>query len=95
MRIFLVLLLLGGCVSAQKPNQTVINYTDNSQIIQVVGDSNNMSAVSDTKSEQTASADQKNEQTTKNGMWIFWLVVLGVVSLGCVFLYFYLTKWKK
>ena len=48
--------LLNGCGSRQEPAQTVINFTDNSQLVQVVGDNNNMAATTDV---QTAIGGKK------------------------------------
>ena len=87
-----VLLLVGlfGCVPSQEPVQTVINYTDNSQTIQVAGDGNQLSATTDIQAEQTTTPQQTTEDTTEDGMWKFWLVVLGV--LCGVVLYWYQKK---
>ena len=94
-RTFAVLLLVGlfGCIPSQEPVQTVINYTDNSQTIQVAGDGNQLSATSDIQAaEQTATPTQTTENTTKNDMWKFWVVLLFVAIGGGVLLYWYQKK---
>ena len=88
MRIVIVLcLLLSGCLMGQKPAQTVINYTDNSQTVQVIGDNNNMTTTTDVQTAQTSTPQQVTENTTKDNMWIFWLVLLGVIIVGCIYIY--------
>ena len=83
--IFLFLILV-GCVPAQKPNQTIINYTDNS--IQLCGDNNQVS--SEPVAQQTAEPTQTTEEVTKDEMWKFWVIVL--IAIGCIVLY---KKYKK
>ena len=87
-----VLLLVGlfGCAPKQEPVQTIINYTDNSQTVQVAGDGNQLAAKTDVQAEQTSTPQQTTEDTTEDGMWKFWLVVL-VVLCGFVF-YWYKNK---
>lgn len=89
-----VLLLIGlfGCAPRQEPVQTVINYTDNSQTIQVAGDGNQLAATTDIQAEQTTTPQQTTENTTEDNMWIFWLVVLGVAICGGYLLYRYYKK---
>jgi len=89
-KIFLtVLVFLCGCVPSQKPSQTIINYTDNSQTIQVAGDGNQVSPTSEIMAQQNATPTQTTEETTKDDMWILLLIIL-LVS-GCI-LYFYQKK---
>lgn len=93
MRIIIVLcLLLSGCLMGQKPVQTVINYTDNSQTIQVAGDGNQLAATTDVQTAQTTTPQQTTENTTEDNMWIFWLVLLGVAIGGGYLLYWYQKK---
>lgn len=89
-----VLLLIGlfGCAPKQEPVQTVINYTDNSQTIQVAGDGNQLAATTDIQAEQTTTPQQTTENTTEDNMWIFWLVALGVAIGGGYLLYWYYKK---
>lgn len=89
-----VLLLVGlfACEPTQKPSQTVINYTDNSQTIQVAGDGNQLAATTDIQAEQTTTPQQTTENTTEDNMWIFWLVLLGVAIGGGYLLYWYQKK---
>ena len=90
MKKYALILFLAACTPTQEPAQTVINYTDNSQTVQVVGDGNNMAATTDVQTAQTSTPQQTTENTTEDNMYIFWLVVLG---LGfAVGLYFYLKK---
>lgn len=90
MKKYALILLLAACTPAQEPAQTVINYTDNSQTVQVVGDGNNMAATTDVQTAQTSTPQQTTENTTEDNMYIFWLVVLGLgLAVG---LYFYLRK---
>lgn len=93
-RTFTVLLLVGlfGCTPSQEPVQTVINYTDNSQTIQVAGDGNQLAATTDIQAEQTTTPQQTTENTTEDNMWIFWLVLLGVAIGGGYLLYWYQKK---
>lgn len=93
-RTFVVLLLVGlfGCTPSQEPVQTVINYTDNSQTIQVAGDGNQLAATTDIQAEQTTTPQQTTENTTEDNMWIFWLVLLGVAIGGGYLLYWYQKK---
>ena len=90
MKYFLLVLLLAGCGSQQEPAQTVINYTDNSQLVQVVGDNNQMAATSDVQAaEQSATPIQTTENTTKDNTLIF-LIIAGII-LG-VGIYWYQKK---
>lgn len=88
--IVLLLVCLFGCAPSQEPVQTVINYTDNSQTIQVAGDGNQLSATTDIQAEQTTTPQQTTENTTEDNMWKFWLVVFAV--LCGVALYWYQKK---
>lgn len=89
----LIAFVLFGCTPSQEPVQTVINYTDNSQTIQVAGDGNQLAATSDIQAaEQTATPTQTTENTTKNDMWKFWVVLLFVAIGGGVLLYWYQKK---
>ena len=84
-------IILVSCTPTQEPVQTIINYTDNSQVVQVVGDNNQLDATSDIQAaEQTATPTQTTEETTEDGMWKFWLVVFAV--LCGVVLYWYQKK---
>ena len=89
-----VLLLIGlfGCAPKQEPVQTVINYTDNSQTIQVAGDGNQLAATTDIQAEQTTTPQQTTENTTEDSMWIFWGVLLFAAIGGGVLLYWYQKK---
>ena len=93
-RTFAVLLLVGlfGCTPSQEPVQTVINYTDNSQTIQVVGEGNQLAATTDVQTAQTTTPQQTTENTTEDNMWIFLLVLLGVAIGGGYLLYRYQKK---
>lgn len=81
--------LLNGCGSKQEPAQTVINYTDNSQVVQVVGDNNNMAATTDVQASQAATPQQTTEDTTEDNTLIF-LIIAGII-LG-VGIYWYQKK---
>lgn len=88
--IILLLLCFLGCSPKQEPNQTVINYTDNSQIVQVVGDNNQMAATSDVQAgSQSATPTQTTENTTKDNTLMF-LIIAGII-LG-VGIYWYQKK---
>lgn len=88
--IILLLLCFFGCSPRQEPSQTVINYTDNSQIVQVVGDNNQMAATSDVQAgSQSATPTQTTENTTKDNTLIF-LIIAGII-LG-VGVYWYQRK---
>lgn len=89
MKYFLLVLLLAGCGSQQEPAQTVINFTDNSQLVQVVGDNNNMAATTDVQASQTATPQQTTENTTEDNTLIF-LIIAGII-LG-VGIYWYQKK---
>ena len=89
MKYLLIFLLLAGCGSKQEPAQTVINYTDNSQLVQVVGDNNNMAATTDVQASQTATPQQTTENTTQDNTLIF-LIIAGII-LG-VGIYWYQKK---
>ena len=86
----LIAFVLFGCTPSQEPVQTVINYTDNSQTIQVAGDGNQLAATTDVQAEQTTTPTQTTEETTEDGMWKLWLVVFAV--LCGVALYWYQKK---
>lgn len=86
----ILLIKLMACAPTQEPVQTIINYTDNSQVVQVVGDNNQMDATSDIQAQQTSTPTQTTEETTEDEMWKFWLVVF-VIACG-VGLYWYKKK---
>ena len=88
----LIAFVLFGCTPSQEPVQTVINYTDNSQTIQVAGDGNQLAATTDVQTAQTSTPQQTTENTTEDNMWIFWLVLLGVAIGGGYLLYCYQKK---
>ena len=88
------LLLVGlfACEPTQKPVQTVINYTDNSQTIQVAGEGNQLSTTSDIQAQQTSTPTQTTENTTKSDAWLFWLIFI-LISAGIVVgVYWYQKK---
>ena len=88
--IILLILCFFGCSPKQEPVQTVINYTDNSQTVQVIGDNNQMDATSDVQAaEQSATPTQTTENTTKDNTLIF-LIIAGII-LG-VGIYWYQKK---
>lgn len=87
--ILLILLFLQACGSKQEPAQTVINYTDNSQLVQVVGDNNNMAATTDVQASQTATPQQTTENKEEDNTLIF-LIIAGII-LG-VGIYWYQKK---
>ena len=90
MKYLFILLFLFACSPNQEPAQTVINYTDNSQIVQVVGDNNQMDATSDVQAaEQSATPTQTTENTTKDNTLIF-LIIAGII-LG-IGIYWYQKK---
>ena len=82
-------ILLNGCGTRQEPAQTVINFTDNSQLVQVVGDNNNMDATTDVQTAQTATPQQTTENTEKDNTLLI-LLILGII-LG-VGIYWYQKK---
>lgn len=85
--ILLLILCLFGCSPKQEPTQTVINYTDNSQIVQVVGDNNQMTAASDVQAgSQSATPTQTTENTTKDNTLIF-LIIAGIILAIGVYWY--------
>ncbi|MDD4556203.1 MAG: hypothetical protein PHE89_02590 [Alphaproteobacteria bacterium] len=95
----LIALFFMSC-SSQKVEPTApiynitINQTDNSQ--NVIGDNNKSEAKPVVQNKAVAeikpTVSAEAEQTTKNGMWIYWLVVtLGLV----VALWFVWKKWGK
>lgn len=89
---FFILFIIGslhGCGSQQEPAQTVINFTDNSQLVQVVGDNNNMAATTDVQASQTATPEQTTENTTEDNTLIF-LIIAGII-LG-IGIYWYQKK---
>ena len=88
--IIFILLCLFGCSPKQEPSQTVINYTDNSQVVQVVGDNNQMAATSDVQAgQQSATPTQTTENTTKDNTLMF-LIIAGII-LG-IGIYWYQRK---
>ena len=90
--IILILLCLFGCSPKQEPNQTVINYTDNSQIVQVVGDNNQMAATSDVQAgQQSATPTQTTENTSKSDA-IFWVMFVLISACIAVGVYWYQKK---
>lgn len=90
--ILLVILCLCCCSPRQEPAQTVINYTDNSQIVQVVGDNNQMVATSDVQAgSQSATPTQTTENTSKSDTF-FWVTMI-IISLCIAFgIYWYQKK---
>ena len=84
MKIFLFVLFFVVCACAprQEPVQTVVNYTDNSQIIQVLGDNNELKPKTDIQAQQTTKPQQTAENTTKNGMWIYWTIISVALVIG-------------
>ncbi len=90
--ILLLILCLFGCSPRQEPTQTVINYTDNSQIVQVVGDNNQMATTSDVQAaEQSATPMQTTENTSKSDT-LFWVTMI-IISLCIAFgIYWYQKK---
>lgn len=87
MRYLIILVFLFACSPKQEPSQTVINYTDNSQIVQVVGDNNQMAATSDVQAaEQSATPTQTTENTTKDNTLIF-LIIAGIILGVGIYLY--------
>ena len=85
--ILFIMLCVFGCSPRQEPSQTVINYTDNSQIVQVVGDNNQMDATSDVQAaEQSATPTQTTENTTKDNTLIF-LIIAGIILGVGIYLY--------
>ena len=90
--IILLLLCFFGCSPKQEPSQTVINYTDNSQIVQVVGDNNQMAATSDVQAgSQSATPTQTTENTTKDNA-IFWVMFVLISACIAVGVYWYQKK---
>lgn len=90
--IILFLLCFFGCSPRQEPSQTVINYTDNSQIVQVVGDNNQMAATSDVQAaEQSATPTQTTENTSKSDAW-FWITFILITIAIAVGIYWYQRK---
>lgn len=87
--ILFIIGLLYGCGSKQEPAQTVINFTDNSQLVQVVGDNNNMAATTDVQASQTATPQQTTENKEEDNTLIF-LIIAGII-LG-VGIYWYQKK---
>ena len=88
--IVVLLIMLCSCT----PNNTTPVYniiiTDNSQI--VVGDDNSVKSepMTETRTESTPIVGNKKE--TKNYMWIYWLIITGVV---CGAGYVYYKKGKR
>lgn len=90
--IILLLLCFFGCSPKQEPSQTVINYTDNSQIVQVVGDNNQMAATSDVQAgSQSATPTQTTENTTKDNA-MFWVLFMFVAIGIAIYVYQYQKK---
>lgn len=87
--LLILTVLLNGCGSQQEPAQTVINFTDNSQLVQVVGDNNNMAATTDVQASQTSTPQQTTEDKTEDNTLIF-LIIAGII-LG-VGIYWYQKK---
>ena len=90
--LLILTLLLNGCSPKQEPAQTVINYTDNSQVVQVVGDNNQMAATSDVQAgQQSATPTQTTENTTKDNA-MFWVMFMFVAIGIAVYIYQYQKK---
>lgn len=92
MKYLIFLAFLVACTPKQEPAQTVVNYTDNSQIIQLVGDNNQMAATSDVQAaEQSATPAQTTENTTKSdtSFWITFILIAVAIAVG---VYWYQRK---
>ena len=87
--LLILTVLLNGCGSQQEPAQTVINFTDNSQLVQVVGDNNNMAATTDVQASQTSTPQQTTENTTEDNTLIFLIIVGIILGIG---IYWYQKK---
>ncbi|MCL2018000.1 MAG: hypothetical protein FWG80_04510 [Alphaproteobacteria bacterium] len=98
--IAILFVAIGACIVACTPTQMaqtpqiIYNITDNSQVI--VADGGAMVvAKPENKTDQTAkpTSEIKQESITKNGMWIVWIVLIGIVTAGTVFIW--LKYFKK
>jgi hypothetical protein len=94
---FAVAACLGACGTKQTPQSTqfVYNITDNRQITQIIGDGNTTTARAAPRTEQRAEpkSEQTTENTTKSGIWIVRLVLIGL-ALVAGFIYFRFLKQK-
>ena len=85
-KLLILPILLFACTPKQEPVQTIINYTDNSQTIQVAGDGNQLAATTDIETAQTAKPEQTTENVKEDNMWIVWVLVL-VAIVGAIYWY--------
>jgi hypothetical protein len=97
-------LVLGGCAGRAEPKaeMPVVQITDNRVITinrtTLQGDNNTAKVVARPEAEikpsieASPSARQDASQTTKSGMWIVWLVVLGLLLAAGAWLWW---KWKQ
>ncbi|MFV0626349.1 MAG: hypothetical protein ACK5N8_03240 [Alphaproteobacteria bacterium] len=98
MGLFIALFFMSCSSQKVEPTAPVynitINQTDNSQVL--VGDNNKAQAKPVVQNKATAEikpvVSAEAEQTTKNGMWIYWLIVtVGVI----VAVFIIWKKWGK
>lgn len=72
-----------GC-TATKPTTTapVINQTITVNQTTITGDSNKIDTETVAKNDQASEPTVKTEQTTKNGLWIYLLIITVALGVG-------------
>lgn len=81
--------VLAACGTTQKPvtQQPSFQIVDNSQVTIVVGDNNKTTPSTESSTSNTPTTNQELESVTKSSAWIVWLIVLGILSVGGLFVY--------
>ena len=87
--ILALFLVLVACGTTQQPvsEQPTYQIVDNSQVTIVVGDNNKTTPSTESSTSNTPTTNQELESVTKSSAWIVWLVILGILSVGGLFVY--------
>jgi hypothetical protein len=87
--ILVLFLVLVACGTTQQPvsEQPTYQIVDNSQVTIVVGDKNKTTPSTESSTSNTPTTNQELESVTKSSAWIVWLVILGILSVGGLFVY--------
>lgn len=87
--ILALFLFLVACGTTQQPvsEQPTYQIVDNSQVTIVVGDNNKTTPSTESSTSNTPTTNQELESVTKSSAWIVWLIILGILSVGGLFVY--------
>lgn len=89
------ILAIAGCTRQTPVQNTITNNYTVTNTTNIAGQGAHIDNTATATTQASIKPSQPSENVTKNGMWIVWLVIIGLAIAAGVFLYFKYKKARK